>query len=85
MNDHERSLIDKTELSDEEMDHIRGIFHEEMVPKLQKTHARLGLLNCDFAGKQFRHWSIQFRSIGNDFEIVEFEYDEEGCGIDLDL
>ena len=28
---------------------------------------------------------IQFRSVGSFFEIVDFEYDEEGEGLDLDL
>lgn len=73
------------ELSDEDRDHIREVFHEEIVPKLQKSHARLGMLNCDFAGEQYKHWNIQFKSVGSDFDIVNFEYDEEGCGIDLEL
>ena len=47
--------------------------------------ARMGNLNCEFAGERFKNWNIQFKSIGSDFEIVEFEYDEEGDGIDLDL
>jgi hypothetical protein len=28
---------------------------------------------------------IQFRSRGDEFEIVDFEYDEMGAGIDLDV
>ena len=73
------------ELSDEDRDHIREVFHEEIVPKLQKSHARLGMLNCDFAGEQYKHWNIQFKSVGSDFDIVNFEYDQEGCGLDLEL
>ena len=42
-------------------------------------------LNCEFAGEQYRNWNIRFKSVGSGFDIVEFEYDEEGCGIDLDL
>jgi len=75
----------KTELSDEDWDHIREIFDVEMVPILKNSHARLGMLNCDFAGEQYKHWNIQFKSAGSGFDIVEFEYDEEGCGIDLEL
>lgn len=73
------------ELADEDQEHIRGVFHDEVVPKLVKHGARLGSLSCEFAGEQFRKWTIQFRSVGDDFEIVEFEYDEDGAGIDLDL
>ena len=75
----------KTELSDEDRVHIRELFDVEMVPKLKNAHARLGVLNCDFAGEQYKHWNIQFKSVGSGFDIVEFEYDEEGCGIDLEL
>ena len=67
------------------MDRIREIFTEEITPKLRKLHARLGTLNCDFAGEQYRYWTIRFESAGDDFHIVEFEYDEEGVGVDLDI
>lgn len=73
------------ELSDEDQEHIRTVFHEEVAPKLMKLDARLGSLSCEFAGGQFRNWTIQFKSVGDDFQIVDFEYDEEGAGIDLDL
>jgi hypothetical protein len=73
------------ELSDEDQGHIRTVFHEEVVPKLMKLGARLGSLSCEFAGAQFNNWTIQFKSVGDDFEIVDFEYDEEGAGIDLDV
>jgi hypothetical protein len=73
------------ELSDEDQGHIRTVFHEEVVPKLMKLGARLGSLSCEFAGAQFKNWTIQFKSVGDDFEIVDFEYDEEGAGIDLDV
>ena len=60
----------KTELSDEDRAHIREVFDVEMVPKLKKSHARLGMLNCDFAGEQYKHWNIQcipfLRSIESD-------------------
>lgn len=73
------------ELSDEDRDYIRETFHKDIVPKLKKSHARLGMLNCDFAGEVYKYWNIQFKSVGSDYDIVDFEYDEEGCGIDLDL
>lgn len=73
------------ELSHEDQGHIRTIFHEEVVPKLMKLGARLGTLSCEFAGEQFKNWMIQFKSVGNDFEIVDFEYEEDGTGIDLDV
>jgi len=64
---------------------ILEVFEREVVPKLKKLHARMGTLNCDFAGEEYRKWNAQFRSIGGDFDIVGFEYDEEGSGIDLDV
>jgi hypothetical protein len=76
-------LVD--ELDDEDMVHIREIFYEEIVPKLIKRDARLGNLSCEFAGEKYKNWMIQFQSKGSDFDIVEFEYDEDGESIDLDL
>ncbi|KPK31094.1 MAG: hypothetical protein AMK69_01480 [Nitrospira bacterium SG8_3] len=73
------------ELSDDDQAHIRTLFHEEVEPKLIKLGARLGTLSCGFAGEQFRNWTVRFRSVGNDLEIVEFEYDEDGAELDLDV
>ena len=73
------------ELSHEDQEHIRTIFHEEIEPKLAKYDARMGNLNCEFAGAQYKNWSIQFKSVGAGFDIVEFEYDEDGEGLSLDL
>ncbi len=73
------------ELDDDDRDLIRDIFIEEIIPKLRKLDARLGNLNCDFAGEQYRNWNIVFRSSGTGFEIVDFEYDEDSDGMDLDL
>jgi hypothetical protein len=73
------------ELSDDDQAYIRRLFHEKVVPKLIKLGARLGVLSCEFAGEQFRDWAIRFKSVGNDLEIAEFEYDEDGAGIDLDV
>jgi hypothetical protein len=73
------------ELSDEEKYRIREIFFHEVVPKLIRLHARTGIVSCDFAGPEYRSWQIRFRSRGSGFDIVDFEYDEEGAGLDLDL
>ena len=73
------------ELTDEDQEHIREVFSEEVVPKLMTLNARLGNINCGFAGERYQNWMIQFRSARDDFEIVAFEYDEDGGGIDLDL
>ncbi len=73
------------ELSDEDKDHIRGVFLEEIVPKLARLHARVGAISCEFAGTQYQKWMIHFNSRGSDFQILDFAYDEEGCAIDLDL
>ena len=61
------------------------IFYREIVPKLVRLHARNGVLSCEFAGPRYREWQIRFKSRGADFEIIDLEYDEDGCGIDLDL
>jgi hypothetical protein len=73
------------ELDEEEQDHIRAVFDDEVVPKLVRLNARLGTLSCGFAGQEFEHWTIEFRSKGDHFEIVSFEYDEEAVSIDLGL
>ena len=72
-------------LGEDDLIHITEVFFEETVPKLQKLHARLGTLNCDFAGEKYKNWTLHFKSAGESFEIVEFEYDEDGSGLDLDL
>ena len=73
------------ELDEEDQEHIRAVFDDEVVPKLVRHSARLGTLSCGFAGKVYEQWTIEFKSIGDDFEIVSFEYDEEAEGLDLDL
>lgn len=73
------------ELSDNDRMVIHERFLEIIVPKLQKHSARLGTIGCDFAGEKYRNWCIRFESIGSDFELVDFEYDENGSGLDLDL
>ena len=73
------------ELDDEAQEHIRTTFQDEVVPKLQRLDARLGMLACSFAGEKYRNWVLQFKSVGSDFEIVDFEYDEDADDMDLDL
>ena len=81
----EKDIVKGDELSDDDVGYIREVFFEEIVPKLRNYHARLGTLNCEFAGEQYKYWNIQFKSVGSDFDIVAFEYDEEGSGLDMDL
>lgn len=81
----ESELNPQKDLTMDEKVHILTVFHEEIVPKLAKLDARLGILNCEFAGERYRNWSVQFKSAGSDFQIVVFEYDEEGAAMDLDL
>ncbi|MFH0845224.1 MAG: hypothetical protein V1930_07080 [Pseudomonadota bacterium] len=73
------------ELTDEDQGHIREVFYHEVVPKLIKLNARVGTLNCGFAGERYKHWCFQFRSVGSGFDIVAFDRDEDGDPIDLDL
>jgi hypothetical protein len=75
----------KLVLTDEDEDHLRRMFHQEIVPRLVKLHARVGNICCEFAGPEYRNWIIRFTSRGKDFEIVGFEYDEDCVGIDLDV
>ena len=75
----------KRELDEDDRSLIRAVFEEAVVPKLRKHHARIGSLGCGFAGAAYRNWMLHFRSSGDDFEILELEYDEEGGGLDLDL
>jgi len=72
-------------LDDDEKEHVRDLFYRDIVPKLVRHHARNGVVGCDFAGPRFSSWQIRFKSKGKDIEIVDFEYDETGGGIDLDL
>lgn len=73
-----------TELSEEDKVAIREVFAEKVVLKLTKLHARTGILSCAFAGEKYRHWTVRFVSKVDDFEIVDFEYDEEARVVDLD-
>lgn len=72
-------------LSNDDRDLIISVFHEEIVPKLKRLQARTGILSCAFAGARYEHWTVRFISIGSDFDIVDIEYDEDACSIDLDV
>ena len=69
------------ELTEEDKAHITEIFVEEIIPKLQFMNARTGVLCCEFAGEEYKNWSIVFKEVASDFKILEFEYEEEGRGI----
>ena len=62
---------------------ITEVFTEKMIPKLRFLNARIGTLNCEFAGKKYSNWILHFRSSGDDFKIVEFEYDPDTSVLDL--
>ncbi len=74
----------KPELQEDDLLHIATVFEEEVVPKLRRHHARIGTLNCGFAGPGYVDWMLRFRSAGDGFEITEIEHDECGDGLDLD-
>jgi hypothetical protein len=84
MNQKEAQTHLKYELEDEDKAFIIEIFFEEIVKKLKRMDARIGTLNCDFAGDQYKNWNIHFKSKGPGFEIVDFEYDEDSYGFSLD-
>ena len=73
------------DLDDEDKIYISELFFENIVPKLMRLSARIGTINCEFAGDKYKDWNLRFTSAGSGFDIVEFEYDEDGTGMDLDL
>ena len=73
------------DLDDEEKGHIAELFYEDIVPKLMRLNARIGTINCEFAGEKYKDWNLRFATKGSGFDIVEFEYDEDGTGMDFDL
>jgi hypothetical protein len=75
----------KYDLDDDDKARIREIFFEEMVKKLIRLDARIGILNCEFAGEEYRNWTLRFREAGSGFEIVDFEYDENSRSFSLGL
>ncbi len=73
----------KDTIPQEEKLHIMAVFDEDVAPRLARMGARIGNISCEFAGPQYRHWVIEFRTAISGFEIVSFEYDPEARGIDL--
>lgn len=73
------------ELDEEDKVHISEIFHREIVPKLRRLDARIGTLNCSFAGEKYKHWNLIFRSEKSGYEIVDFEYDKNSRSLNLDF
>ena len=84
MNCKQTQIDLKSELDDEDKVFITEIFFEKIITKLQRMHARIGTLNCDFAGDQYKNWNIHFKSKGTGFEIIDFEYDKDSYGFSLD-
>lgn len=84
MNGKQTQIDLKSELDDEDKVFITEIFFEKIITKLQRMHARIGTLNCDFAGDQYKNWNIHFKSKGAGFEIIDFEYDKDSYGFSLD-
>ena len=77
------STIIKHELDDDDRIHITEVFHEEVVPRLMMMDARIGNINCNFAGEEYKNWVLEFRSARSGFEIVDFEYDENSRSFNL--
>ena len=73
------------DLDEDEKILLHDLFEEEIVPRLARLGARLGTINCSFAGEKYNKWNIRFKSIGSDFMITDFEFDENSASIDLDL
>jgi len=73
----------KNELDDDDKIHITEIFSEDVVPRLMRMDARIGNINCKFAGEQYENWVIEFKSTRSGFEIVDFEYDEDSRSFEL--
>jgi hypothetical protein len=79
----EKGLEAKARLDGDDTMFLMERFLDEIAPKLRKRDARVGMVNCAFAGKEYRKWNIRFRSAGSDFEIVDFEYDEDAREVSL--
>ncbi|MBN2122648.1 MAG: hypothetical protein JW821_00005, partial [Deltaproteobacteria bacterium] len=52
-------VLPKEELTEEDMDRIREVFSEEIVPKLARRQARIGVLGCGFAGPEYSRWAVR--------------------------
>jgi hypothetical protein len=85
MNTNNHTPGRKSELDEDDLTTIRSAFEQKIIPKLRRHHARTGMLSCGFAGRAYASWMIRFRSVGNDFDITDYEYNQDGDGRDLDL
>lgn len=85
MADPSAEAPDVRELDEDDRAHIAAVFEEVIVPKLKLYQARIGSLGCGFAGDAYKRWVLHFRPSGDDYEITELEYDEDGKGLDLDF
>ncbi|MFH1241969.1 MAG: hypothetical protein V1689_06345 [Pseudomonadota bacterium] len=85
MTGQRQDIAIKYDLDDDDKARIREIFFEEMVKKLIRLDARIGILNCEFAGEEYSNWTLRFREAGSGFEIVDFEYDENSRSFSLGL
>jgi len=71
------------ELNDDDRIQIYEIFQKDVVPKLMMMHARNGMINCEFAGEEYKNWVIEFRSSRTGLDIVDFEYDPDSRSFKL--
>lgn len=85
MSTNNDTSVRKRELDEDDLAVIRDVFEEKIVPKLRRHHARIGALSCEFAGPAYAGWMLRFRSTGDDFEIIDYEYDQDVGALDLDL
>ncbi len=77
--------VDSQQLTQEDLEEIHEAFYQSVVPKLQRLGARLGNIDCSFAGPQYKNWVATFVSQGDDFQITAVEYDPDANTLDLDL
>jgi hypothetical protein len=73
------------DLDEDEKIFLSELFQEVIAPKLTRLGARLGTINCSFAGEKYHKWNIRFKSVGSDFMVSDIEFDENSASIDLDL
>jgi hypothetical protein len=74
----------KKELTEEDKAVIIEKFEKEIASNpMMKMLGRTGVLNCIFAGEKYKDWNIIFRSKGDGFEIIDFEYDPESREVKL--
>ena len=82
-NEPKAEALQELNVDDEAL--IMDLFYERMVPLLERADARIGTLNCRFAGDVYRHWNLHFCSAGSSFQVKGLEYDEASDELSLDL